>query len=456
MENWAEIRRLHRAEGLPIKEISRRLGVARNTVRRALAAAEPPRYERAGKGSLADAVEPELRKLLREHPRMPATVIAQRLGWTHSLTVLKDRIRVIRPEYAGVDPADRLVHEPGAATQCDLWFPTTPVPVGHGQVAAGTHALPVLTMTLAHSRYLSAVMVPSRQAGDLLAGMWLLITGLGAVTRALVWDLESAIGKGRRVSPSAAAFAGTLGTTIKLLPPRDPESKGVVERTNGFLETSFLPGRAFSGPGDFNAQLADWLPGANQRLVRSTGARPVDRLAGDLSAGMALPPIAPVVGFHHRVRLSRDYYVRVVSNDYSVDPRVIGRFVDVHTSLTEVVVTCTASDGSGRVLEVAHHVRCWAARVTITDPAHVQTAKALRRSFTEQKIARERAEHDRLHGRVHRDGHVVELRALPDYDRLFGVDFTVSTTAAATGADLEHELQHELEEFPALTEEAPR
>ena len=68
---------------------------------------------------------------------------------------------------------------------------------------------------------------------------------------------------------------------------------------------------------------------------------------------MKLPPIAPVVGFQHRVRLSRDYYVRVVGNDYSVDPRVIGRLVDVHTSLSEVVVTCTAADGTGRVLEVA-------------------------------------------------------------------------------------------------------
>jgi len=28
VEDWAEIRRLHRAEGVPIKEIARRLGVA--------------------------------------------------------------------------------------------------------------------------------------------------------------------------------------------------------------------------------------------------------------------------------------------------------------------------------------------------------------------------------------------------------------------------------------------
>jgi transposase len=46
VEDWAEIRRLHRAEGMPIKAIGRHLGVSRNAVRRALAAAEPPRYSR--------------------------------------------------------------------------------------------------------------------------------------------------------------------------------------------------------------------------------------------------------------------------------------------------------------------------------------------------------------------------------------------------------------------------
>ena len=56
VEDWAEIRRLHRAEGVPIKEVARRLGVARNTVRAALAADRAPRYERAVKGSLVDAV----------------------------------------------------------------------------------------------------------------------------------------------------------------------------------------------------------------------------------------------------------------------------------------------------------------------------------------------------------------------------------------------------------------
>lgn len=242
MEDWAEIRRLHRAEHVPIKAIARRLGIARNTVRAALASDAPPKYQRAGKQSLVDAAEPEVRKLLLVDARMPATVIVQRIGWQRSLTILKDRIRQIRPEYAGVDPADRLVHEPGQAAQMDLWFPEPRIPVGFGQAAM----LPVLVMTLTYSRFLSALMLPSRQAGDLLAGMWQLISQVGAVSKTLVWDREAAIGGKGVVTAAAAAFAGTLATRVVLAPPRDPEFKGMTERNNGFLETSFLPGRQFA------------------------------------------------------------------------------------------------------------------------------------------------------------------------------------------------------------------
>jgi transposase len=81
VEDWAEIRRLHRAEGLPIKAIARLLGISRNTVRAAIASDGPPRYERKSAGSVVDGFEPRIRELLQAYPRMPATVIAERIGW---------------------------------------------------------------------------------------------------------------------------------------------------------------------------------------------------------------------------------------------------------------------------------------------------------------------------------------------------------------------------------------
>ncbi len=136
MEDWAEIRRLHRAEGMPIKVIARVMGCSKNTVKRALAADGPPRYERAGRGSVVDEVEPRIRELLVAWPTMPATVIAERIGWDRSLTVLKDRVRELRPVYAPPDPASRTTYDAGEIAQCDFWFLRRRVA---GRARAGAH-----------------------------------------------------------------------------------------------------------------------------------------------------------------------------------------------------------------------------------------------------------------------------------------------------------------------------
>lgn len=167
---------------------------------------------------------------------------------------------------------------------------------------------------------------------------------------------------------------GTLATRLVLLPPRDPESKGLVERRNGWFETSFMPGRSFASPTDFNVQFGDWLQIANRRVVRTLGASPLDRLDADRAAMLALPPLVLHLGWRNRVRLGRDYYVRLDTNDYSADPTMIGRLVDVSADLDRVRVRA-----DGRV--VADHARVWARGTTVTDPTHVETAARLRKQF---------------------------------------------------------------------------
>jgi transcriptional regulator with XRE-family HTH domain len=80
VEDWAEIRRLRRAEGLPIKTIAKTLGISRNTVRSALASEGPRRYVRKAMGSAVDAFEDAIRAQLSAVPTMPATVIAERVA----------------------------------------------------------------------------------------------------------------------------------------------------------------------------------------------------------------------------------------------------------------------------------------------------------------------------------------------------------------------------------------
>jgi hypothetical protein len=255
-------------------------------------------------------------------------------------------------------------------------------------------------ITAAHSRFITGRMIPTRKTEDLLLGSWELIAQLGRVPRRLIWDNEAGIGRGQRRAEGVASFMGTLATRLVLLPPKDPESKGIVERRNGWFETSFMPGRSFESPSDFNAQFGGWLQIANRRVVRTIAAAPVDRLEADRAAMLALPPVVLHLGWRNRVRLGRDYYVRLDTNDYSVDPNMIGRVVDVSADLDRVKVRA-----DGRV--IADHRRVWARGQTITDSAHVETAARLRKQFQQPRTAP--AQIDDL------------ARDLADYDRAFGL-----------------------------------
>jgi transposase len=181
----------------------------------------------------------------------------------------------------------------------------------------------------------------------------------------------------------------------------DPEAKGLVERVHDHLERSFLPGRVFASPAEFNTQLEAWLATVRTRTRRALGCSPADRIIGDKAAMLALPPVAPVVGWRVTSRLARDHYIRLDSNDYSVHPAVIGRRIEVAANLDRVRVFC---DGK----PVAEHERIWAQHQTISDPEHVAAAKSLRRKRI--GVLRPVPEPE------------VEVRCLADYDTALGVD----------------------------------
>jgi len=404
VEDWAEIRRLRRAEKMSISEIARVLGISRNTVKAALRSDVPPRYERKPGGSIVDAVEPRIRELLKAYPRMPATVIAERIGWSRSIRVLSGRVAELRPAYLPPDPTGRTTYEPGEIGQCDLWFPPIQLPVGFGQVRKPTQ-LPVLTMVTGYSRWLSGLLIPTRTAADLFAGWWQVIERLGAVPRVLVWDGEGAIGRWRggkvELTRECQSFRGTLGANVLVLKPREPEHKGIIERAHDYLERSFLPGRRFTDPADFNAQLQQWLALVNARPRRALGCAPTDRITADRQAMLPLPPVAPVTGWRSSLRLPRDHYIRLDSNDYSVHPGVIGRRIEVVADLHRVRAFC-----DGKV--VADHERIWGWHQTISDPEHVAAAKLLRRERV--GVLRPVPEPD------------VQIRCLDDYDDVLGLD----------------------------------
>jgi hypothetical protein len=172
----------------------------------------------------------------------------------------------------------------------------------------------------------------------------------------------------------------------------------MVERTHGYYETSFLPGRRFEDLEDFNRQFTGWLRRANNRIHATTRHRPSESIYEDRAAMMSFPPVLPDPSWRFTTRLPRDHYVRVDTNDYSVNPRFVGRRIDVRVTLDEVIATC---DGT----EVARHKRCLAKHQTLLQPDH---ARVLRTMRAEHRVAAAFAD-------------AVEERDLDDYDRALGV-----------------------------------
>lgn len=392
VEQWAELRRLHFIERVGIRELVRRFGLSRKTVRRALRSTDPPKYSRAPAPSKLDPFKDEVHRLLRSDPRLPAVrlrELLQPLGYEGGETILKEHLREIRPLFLAPRTYQRTVYLPGEIAQCDLWQPRREIPVGFGQTRRGY----VVTMTLGYSRIAAGTLIFSKEAPDILAGLLRCLVRIGGLPRTLVWDREGALhAGGGRPTEIFAAFCGQLKVAWYLCAPRDPEAKGIVERHHGFLETSFEPARLFASPRDFQDQLDGWYDGrANVRFHRGIRARPIDRLAQERLR--PLPESLPDLDRRTVLRVPPQPYARVDTVDYSLDPRQVGRRVELRISQSEI--TAVALD-TGEL--AARHERSFARHGTVTALEH---ARLLR----DQREARQR-------------GSDVEVRPLARYDAL--------------------------------------
>ena len=161
VEQWAEIRRMREVERLSIREIARRTGRDRNTVRSALRSPVPPRYRRGPRPSKLDPHKSEIHRLLRKDGRLPGKRIRELIeeaGYEGSKTILDDYLREVRPLYLPPRSYQRTSYRPGELLQFDVWQPSREIPVGHGQTRPGY----VVTCALGWSRACASALVFSK------------------------------------------------------------------------------------------------------------------------------------------------------------------------------------------------------------------------------------------------------------------------------------------------------
>ena len=396
VELWAEIRRLKYVEGLSQREIHRRTGVHRDTIRNALASSTPPVYgPRPARPSKLDAFVWRIEELLADEPTLSGVRVREeleRLGYVGGKTILDDLLRDLRPRFLPPPRSyQRTRYRPGELAQFDLCEPRAEIPVGWGQTRRGY----VVTCELPCSRAFAGTLVFSKEFCDIAFGMNRCLQRLGALPGKLVWDREGAIAPRGRPTEQFLAFCGQLALGWVILDAGDCQAKGALERSHRFLHGNFEAGRRFANPLDFQAQLDGWCDRINQRVHRTTRAVVAERLAEEHALMRPLPAAMPGSERRFVTRVPAQPYLRVDRNDYSLDPRLVGRRVELRVSQSELIAVAL---DTGEL--AARHARVFAGGLCFTDPAH-------------------QAALQRLRGERRRGRDVdVELRPLARYDQL--------------------------------------
>jgi transposase len=374
VEQWAEIRRMRHVERLSQREIHRRTGIHRDTIRRALASRRPPSYGPwPRRPSKLDPFLANIEQLLDEEPTLSGVRILEEiteLGYGGGKTILDDLLRELRPLYLPPPRThQRTIYRPGELCQFDLCEPKREIPVGHGQTRRGF----IVTAELPYSRAFAGALVFTKEFSDIAWGMNRCLERLGALPKKLVWDREGAIAPRGRPTESFLAFCGALALGWIVLEAGDCQAKGALERSHRFVHGNFEAGRRFANPLDFQDQLDRWCERINDRKHRSTRAVVSERLGEERERMRSLPSALPDSDRRWVMRVPPQPYLRLDRNDYSLDPRLVGRRVEIRASQAQI--SAVALD-SGVI--AARHRRVFAGGLTFTDPAHQAALEQLR------------------------------------------------------------------------------
>jgi len=374
VDQWAEIRRLHRVEGMSIRGISRRLGMARETVTRALQASGPPVYQRTAQRSKLDPFKGRIGELLAEYPRLSAVrvhEIISREGYQGGVTIVRVHLRRVRPR--PINAFQRTVYRPGEIGQADWAQMPDRIPDAYGKL----RPVYALVMVLGYSRMLTVVFSLRTRLVDFLRCHAEALAFFGGVPHTVVYDnLKSVVLRRRGAevvfNPQFLPFADRYGFRPLATWPGEPHEKGLVERPIHYVKNNFWAGRKFAGMEDLQAQGNEWRDTTcNVRIHNGLDERPFDRFEIERSHLWALPaePYQPEEILF--ARATRWGYVRLDGNDYSIPLILAGRRLAAKLDGSLVRIY-----DQGRLM--AQHARCFGHHQVITHPGHQKRLWSLR------------------------------------------------------------------------------
>jgi len=277
MDEWVNIVAAHH-RGVPIKEISRKTGISRNAVRRAIRREDYPKYERPAVPSKLDPYKDFIKERLAEFPNLTVEKLYRELkaqGYDGGKTILADYTRPMRIARKN-GAAIRFETPPGKQAQCD-WFE-----LGYHDIGPMRIKLYIFSLLLGYSRMQYSEIVTDMTSQTFLACHEHAFAFFGGITEEILYDNAKVIAlqhnrEGVVFNQALLDFAGRYGFEPKVCRPYRPQTKGKVERSGGYVKDSFLTGETFAGLDDMQTRLIAWLDNvANVRIHGTTKQRPCD------------------------------------------------------------------------------------------------------------------------------------------------------------------------------------
>lgn len=265
-------------EGQSIRQISRDSGLSRNTVRKYLRSKWVPAV-RLPRTSKLDSYKDQVRSWVEDDRLLNCMTMLERLrtmGYTGGLTVLKEFVSPLRPPKGGRRPVLRYETGPGEQMQID-WATFTYESNGVRRRIYG------MTTLLSYSRMRHIVFSKRCDTASLIRGIQDALEYFGGLPRTILSDRMKSVllsvEDGTLIWNSIYAdFLASIGVVPRVCRPRTPQTKGKVERSIRVIKESFWPGVRFVDLGDLNEQAMAWCQARNQRVHRTTHARPAQRL----------------------------------------------------------------------------------------------------------------------------------------------------------------------------------
>lgn len=362
----AEVLRLSLVEGISVRQIARRLNMARKTVRKILGTHRAPdKTVSEPRGSILDPYETAIRAALDDAPTMLAPAMLERLrplGYTGGVTILRDRLRRLRPR--GQRAAFlTLDFAPGEAMQvdwADFGFALPGVP----------RRVSAFVAVLCYSRRLYIEFTLSQRMGTFLRCMERCLAFNSGTTLVDIFDnmktvVTSHTQTATVFNPKFLEYARARGFAVRACNVRKANEKGRVERPIGFVRRRFWPGRRFSDLLDLNTQALRWRDDfANDRVHEVTGKVP--QLVFENEEKARLKPLA-VTPFDtddvEGVGVTKMFRIPFDRNRYSVPWRLASQQVIVRADDDFVSVFLETK-------RIAQHRRSWDIGEDIEHPSH--------------------------------------------------------------------------------------